>query len=309
MKLVLLSDVHWTSEQPVARKDNAFETLQRKMDYVFSRAAESNASILQAGDLFNSPRHWGAMNSMIEFLSEWKNQGVQVYCIAGQHDTYLYQQEAKPTTALGALERAGLVRMLNRELINQIPFGELGWSIRGVSYGQEIPRLEYRESGEVLVIHAMITDRPLWPGQEDYTDAGKFLDKYMDYDLILCGDAHRYFMIIGEDGRIICNTGPILRREASEGMFEHHPGFFVYDTETRDIVWEEIPHEPAEDVLSRKHIERKEERNEMLECFMGAMVEDVEMGVSFRENLEKFLGENPAPDAVRRVLAEVMEEK
>ena len=303
MKLVLLSDVHLSWDNPIARKDNLFETQFKKLNFVFDWATDNNANILQAGDLFHRPRSWYLLPVMIDFL---KNHSAKLHCVFGQHDTYLYSEDIRKTTSLGILAKLGLVDILDMHLIN-----EEGVLIVGCSYGKKIPEIEdFGESDpycKILVIHAPISDAPLYPGHE-LTYARNFLRLHNEYDLILCGDIHKAF-IYGSKGRYIVNTGPMLRRECNEYNFKHKPHFLVYDTKTKTLEDVTIPHEPADKVLTREHIERVDFNDLMLQDFIKSVETGEVKSASFTDNLRIFIEKNDLTEEVVNILSKVMEDK
>ena len=305
MKLLLLSDLHLLFDKPIGRKDNTFLTQQEKLKYVMQYVCNSKYEcfILQAGDFFDAPRSWRLLPIYIDFLRSWVNVGrVAIYCIRGQHDVYMYNEEINDRTTLGVLAKMGLVNILSSK-----PLVLDNICIYGTSYGQEIPKPSKEAGTNVLVIHAPILKSKIWHGQEDYSYAPGFLRKHKEYDLILCGDIHQKF-IFRDGDRIICNTGCIIRKSVAQ--WEHAPGFYVYDTETKKIKWEEIPHEPPDEVMSREHLDKESYRNEMLGSFIEAVKSrEVDAGVTFKDNLLQFMEESNIEQEVRDEIAEVMEKR
>lgn len=314
MKFALLSDLHLLFDKPVGRLDNTHETQKGKLEYVLNWAQENEAVVLQAGDFFDTPRSWRLLPIYVEFFKYWfKKTDVAVFAIFGQHDTYMYHEDTRDRTLLGVLAKMGLVEILKKEGVSVCSPGESrnktgeNVNIYGASYGQEVPKLSKEADVNILVIHAPILKGKLWAGQENYDYAPAFLRKHKEYDLILCGDIHQKF-IFRDGKRIICNTGCILRKSVDQ--WDHKPGFYEYDTETMKILWHEIPHEPPEKAMSREHLEKAEQRNEMLDNFIGALKnQDVEIGMSFKENLFDFMEKNKIGQDVKELLAEVMEGK
>uniref|UniRef100_A0A6M3M219 Uncharacterized protein n=1 Tax=viral metagenome TaxID=1070528 RepID=A0A6M3M219_9ZZZZ len=93
----------------------------------------------------------------------------------------------------------------------------------------------------------------------------------------------------------------------SVDLWDHEPGFFIYDIDSREVERHEIPHKPAEGVLSRKHIEDEKQINEMLETFIQAVSsKEVEVGASFEDNLEMFIEENKVEEDVVNIISGVM---
>jgi len=304
MNFLLLSDCHLLYEKPRARLDDTFQTGLKKMEFILDYAAKNNCVILQAGDFFDRPRSWYLLVAYTRLFEKYR---IPIYTIFGQHDQYFRSREA---TLLEALSAAGLVSILNgRPLL-------IGESIiYGAGFGEEIPEAKRFPDTEVkgratniLVIHRMIVKKKIWPAQEDYIYAGDFLKKHEEFDLILCGDAHQKFIDISKGGGTICNSGCLIRK--SVDLWNHKPGFFITDTEGDVIDWIEIPHEPAEKVLSRKHIEDEKEVNEMLESFVQAVSsESIETGTSFEDNLEAFIKENRIGNEIVDIISSVMEVK
>jgi len=302
MKFVLLSDVHWLWDNPIGRLDNAHETQMEKLRFVFNWAYENNGAILQAGDLNDKPRNWDLLPVQISFLRSWYKK-VTLCCVYGQHDTYMYSEKTRDKTNMGILAKAGLVLILDSN-----PSRSYEAVIYGAHYGQEAPKPEKKEPEQknILVIHAPITIDPLFPDHV-YDPAFGYLKSHPEYDLILCGDIHRTFLTRYE-GRHIVNTGCLIRKEADEyNMTTHHPGFYVFDTDSVTCEWVEIPHKPAEEVLTRDHIERKNQINQMLQSFIDSVKDGgIKEGVSFQDNLAKFIKDNGIQQDVVDIISETI---
>lgn len=301
MNYILLSDAHLLIKNPVGRLDNLVEVQFDKLNYVLSYALEIGAIVLIAGDIGDIPRSWYLLPKIIETFMEYKNNGLEIGIVYGQHDTYLYSEETKAATMLGILDKSQIVTNLDN-----VP-ESFGWddSIYGCYFGGVVPKPKKREYGiNILVIHAPIARKPAFPNHK-YIDAKSFLKKYKGYDLILCGDIHRRFLIKYK-GRIICNTGPMVRKVAEDYNFTFKPGFYVYDSNDRSIRLEEIPHQPAEKVLTRKHIEEPHEMELMMDEFANAIDKEVEMEDSdVIKNIQTFVTANDIEMAVKDRLAEI----
>lgn len=316
MKLVLLSDTHLDVVNPVARLDDVGETGKRKMGFVLQWAGEHGARILHAGDFSVKPRSWKLLAETMDLFGQ---HDVPFSTVFGQHDTYMYSEETRDATTLGILAKAGYVHILGpKPLI-------LGYettlnaeeksktAVYGCHYGQDIPDAKGTDDFfNILIIHAPIAAESPYHTAE-YLDAGKFLRDHKLYDLILCGDIHQKFHLTRKAGgftRHIVNTGPMIRREATLYNYQHHPGFYVWDTETEELSWVEIPHEPAERVLTRDHLEFKQEAEAVLDEFIQSVKTDaVAQGVSFMDNLRTFLKTNKVEMGVVNVLANIIGEE
>jgi DNA repair exonuclease SbcCD nuclease subunit len=298
MHLIPLADLHLTCSTPIARLDNIEETWKRKLKFILDYANKNKIPILVGGDFFDRPRDWKTLSEFIKFIADYPD--VSIHSIWGQHDMYLYSAD-RYSTSLGVLIKSGLVEELKEHYLTK----ERDIAIYGCSWGQEVPTPQ-EEVINILVIHKNISAAPLFPGHE-FTNADQFLKSHQEYQVIVCGDIHRRF-VFADKGRVLVNPGPLLRMEATEYNMEYEPKFAILDTETQIVDWIDIPHEPAEKVLSRKHIENKKETENMLDDFIKNISVDHKITFSFKENLQEYLTKNKITQDVKNIISKVMEE-
>lgn len=317
MKFILLSDIHGTSSRPRARSDNVLLAVTRKLEYVFKYASSINAHILHAGDLSNSPRD---ILFLFKFISvRMKYPDVKFFTVYGQHDQYCRNKNAPSN--LSILKKAGLVDVLSKDPYqndNNLPI-----DLYGVGWNEKISQSKvYRKDNiNILVIHASIYNQQLWKGH-DYYHPKDFLFDYDLFDLILCGDIHRDFIAKNTDlknvpsriimnsniekissVRIICNTGPMLRLEATEFCMKHKPKFYVYNTKTRRIQTKIIPHAEASQVLSNRHLEVVENNDALGEIYLNSkQLEEVDI----MRIIEKLIIESNKEEQLRKVLSKIV---
>lgn len=301
MKIIGISDLHLLWEKPVGRLDDAPVTQRNKFEFILRWAQDNCAVILVAGDFFNNPRSWYLLPEIMKIL---KAYGVEIYACFGQHDTYMYNITTRMTTNLGVLEKAELATILDSEPL-YLARSNRQIALYGVSYGQEIPKPTNDKCTNILVIHAPIAEQAIYPGQ-NYMDAFQFLKEH-EFDYIVCGDIHQKFVKYYK-GRYIVNSGPLLRKEASIYNFQHKPGFWVIDTDKiEEPEFIEIPHLDAELVLSRAHIDYKEEASNVLDEFIGAVGGiEIDEDISIVENIWRMVSKNKISQDVIDTLADVM---
>jgi DNA repair exonuclease SbcCD nuclease subunit len=301
MKILLLSDLHLVVDNPIARLDDLVSTQWDKLDWIYEYARKNKINlILQAGDITHTKRSWSLLKILTDFLSLY--DAIPTCVVKGQHDSYFHDLDNDKTTT-GILLSAGLLKLLDkngRSLQN-----EKHIMVYGASYGEEVPNNLEDDAYNILVIHAPIAEKGI-PGV-NYIDATEFLKKHKGYDLILCGDIHEKFLIKYK-GRFICNTGPMLRMEASKYMFKHKPCFFVLDTDKNEIKEVLIPVAPAGNVLSRDHIDKQKQRQEEFDDFIDR-VKDASgvSSVDFLENLQLIMKKNKTPLPVKKIVEKYME--
>lgn len=314
MKFILLSDCHLTVDKPVARLDS--DMLQvglNKLEYVFQYAYDNGIfNILQGGDFVDVKRSWKLVSALSKFLEVWKNRGVFLSCVKGQHDSY-YHDMTNEETILGVLISTKLIRRLESKpyhfdwyskAIEHVSHKDI--DIYGSSFGEEIPAIQDKNVFNILVCHRQILMSKIFKQQEGYDYAPAFLKEY-NYDLILCGDAHQKFDFkLGK--RIVCNTGPLMRLEATDAMMNHQPCFYVFDTEIRKLSTHLIPAKSGSEVLSKDHIAIQKLRKQNFDDFIGKVqeIDGQNQSLDFSQNLQAIIKQSKASDNVKYKISEYL---
>jgi len=288
MKIALLSDVHLLHKKPEKRIDNILEDQWNKLEFVFKYCHENNMPLLQAGDLFDKSRDW---NTLDRFISLKQKYIFSMYSIYGQHD--MYQRNTGIVCNMSLLESLGFVRILRNEISTAIDYG-LG--VYGCSF-REKPK---KGGSGILVIHAPITCKELYPGME-YTQASSFLRTHKDYDLILCGDIHVPF-VVEKNKRFIVNTGCMVRKTIND---DFDPRFYVYDTAKKILETIYIPCKPFVEIF-REQLDA--DTKQILEEFIKEITDYESKGTDILKNIHSFIEKNNLSDDVKQVIYQIMTE-
>lgn len=304
MKFILLSDCHITCDKPIARLDS--DMLQvgiNKLEYVFQYAHDNGIrQILQAGDFVDTKRSWETLSVLSKFLNRWRKKYIFLLCCYGQHDMFFHSASNEKTT-MGVLTSTGLINKLDGE-----PhfWDDDNVSIYGSSFGEAIPAIQDKRAFNILVCHRQILMSKVFKQQEGCDYAPAFLKEY-NYDLILCGDAHQKFDFkLGK--RIVCNTGPLMRLEATDDMMNHQPCFYVFDTETRKLSTHLIPAKLGSEVLSKDHIAIQKLRKQNFDDFIGKVQEigGQNQSLDFNQNLQAIMKQSKASENVKYKISEYL---
>lgn len=264
MILIACGDLHFTEAQPERRMDNYPETLFEKWGFIKRYARDNDIrTILLPGDIFDSHR---ASNRLISRLIQELDVpydigfGCIFGCI-GNHDQVFRSEENSPMQILNA---SGIVDTINDGSV-LIDNGKV--SITRCNYGEDI-QVPIEAETQILLIHKMISDADYWHGNVKYSQAKQFLDENYDFDIIISGDNHHCFTI-ESDGRMLLNAGSLGRKSIDQ--LYHEPCFFVVDT--FELTFEKvlIPIYPAKEVFNFEEMEKKFERDEEMEKFIGAL--------------------------------------
>ena len=265
MKIVNCSDPHIRYQAPRCRTDNYFETMLRKLSWVVSKV-EEKAVLVLPGDIFDS--HKAPDILKYKFIEIFKKIAGRVLVVPGQHDQRFHTQGIE-NIPLGIPIVCDIAVLLRENPIYFLDeYGEATY-FYGAPWGTEIPDITTPDEFNVLVIHAMISDKDYWASNLEFTDAKELLEAY-DFDLILSGDNHKPFVI--KSGRKTLINGGSLMRSSIDQM-DHEPSIMIFDTHTRKYEKLYIPIEPAEDVMKIEDYEKEKEKNENLELFIKSLPE------------------------------------
>lgn len=309
MKIGLLSDTHNRFQAPIRRVDDFFVTQSNKWEQALNIFRSNSCSIiLQAGDMFDSENV--SLLVIAHYIEKFKRFGIPIYSIFGQHDLYMYSLRLIERTPLAVLRASGVANLLGEKAScvytprrgDKLP----PIHIYGANFGQEIPVPEDKKALNILVVHKMIGNKPLYPGQE-ITEPKTFLRRNPEYKLVLCGDYHYPFY---EDykGRSIINTGCLVRKTCSEQDLFHQPTVAVYDTETDIFDLFNIDIEPPEKVFNLSNMVNENSKGENSES-LSELLNSLEQGggsseIRFKDALLAVYNKRKTPKRIRDIISE-----
>jgi len=304
MKLLLVSDMHLREQTPEGRTDENFTlTCLFKLKQILEIAAQENVgSILQAGDFFHKSKpSLGLIASVIDLFARQSCWKADFLVVHGQHDLTYHSIDSMNKSALNVLAAAGMVEFLHFDRVKEISESVY---VFGLSYGQDFTIIPPRARFNILVAHAMVGDKPLWPGHK-LTGPEAWVKEHPGFDLYLLGDYHYPFAAKIGNAHVI-NTGCMLRLTRSERDMQHKPSIVVYDTDTREYEWIELQVRNANEVFDL--IEKKDttKENKQLEMFIQKLKDTGKIGTSFQDNLAVYFQENDVKAEIRKIILDLL---
>jgi len=309
MNLLLISDTHIRGDIPVGRTvdflDQQFEKWVFILEYFSKMPAPKY--IVQAGDLWHRPNP--SFTLMNKYLALFRDYGVKILGVLGQHDLLMRDSDVR-RTVIGTMEMLDLYHRLSPDtpflLKNFQTNKDYDVALWGVSYGEaEIP-VPVDGIMNILVIHDMIGNRPLYPGHK-LTLAHRFLCKHEGFDLILCGDYH-YPFLVENKGRSIINTGCLLRMTRDERDMKRSPCFYVFDTESRNLMEVEIPSVPYDVAFDLTEKAKSYPDLRDIEAFVERIKLKDSFGIDYLDVLDSYCSEKDVPDEVRELIFSRLQE-
>jgi DNA repair exonuclease SbcCD nuclease subunit len=283
------------------------------MDWLKELQGIYQCPVLQPGDLFH---HW---KPSPELLVQAMDHMPHTWAVLGNHDLPGHRSDQYDRTGFAVLARADKVRRMNaKQTFLLSPDHPAGIWIRGFAWDEE-PEPPQRSVGseyptglQVAIIHTMIWDSKENRPHRDIEGgtARALMRKLKGYDLIVTGDNHKQF-VCENDGQILVNAGSVMRMTADQD--DHNPRaylWFVGDAGNgKQKHWIE-PHEfpISKGVVSREHLDQADEKDARIDAFVSRLREDVEIGLSFEDNLKAFFEKNKTSKKVQEIVWESLEE-
>ena len=278
---ILTGDWHLREDTPICRTDEFVPAMIRKLNWVTELQKFHDCPILHSGDLF---AFWKPSPCLLSIaLEHLPNEFNTIY---GNHDLPQHNIEMAYKSGIHTLVQARKIKVLPGTHWNQEP------EVNSIRIGGR----------NILVWHTMTWQgvRP-WHGCESPRGAG-LLRKYRDYDLILTGHNHKPFTET-HNGRLLVNPGSLFRMTADQQ--DYKPGVWLWYAEDNTVVPAYIPIE--EGVISREHLEVKEQRDGRIDAFVSTLNEEWEAEMSFEDNIEVWRQANNVEREVMQIVYAAIE--
>lgn len=274
---IFVSDLHLGEKQPLCRTDNFAKAQLSKLQWLVQLSKKhGNAPVLVAGDISDKPVIPTEMlASSIKILRKLKG----LYGVAGQHDLPGHSMDNLGRSSLGVLLSADVLTLLTETPVT-LPCGA---EVVGASWGEDIP-----DHGDILVAHRFTyMGRSPWPGCPAEARA-TWLMENTPQQTVLTGDNHVPFIYKADGGQLLVNPGSMMRRRADQA--KHKPRVYLWSADTNTAKVAYFPIESG--VITREHIDPKQELDERVTEFVARLDREYEAGLSFAENLKRFVREN-----------------
>lgn len=287
---ILCSDIHLREDTPVCYTGDYQKEQWQCVNFISDLQKKYNCPVLCGGDLFNKSNP--SLNLVRETILHIPDKFFVIY---GQHDLPSHSIELSHKCGIDLLSTAGSLTILTGTHFGQEPDyennleGHSSFIIKGSNYRR------------ILVWHKLAYQTIPFLGATG-GNAKELLKKYPQFDLILTGDNHCTF-VEEYQGRILVNPGSMMRMTAAQ--IDHKPCVFLWYADTNTVVPVYLPIQ--EGIISREHIEVKEERNERIDAFVSKLNTNYKLEISFEENLTQFFEVNNTEEDIKKIVYKSIE--
>ena len=284
---VLCGDIHLRDKKPIARTDEFFPAMWDKFSFINDLAKDNDCPVYCSGDLLD---HWKASPELLSQIIE--SITANWFTIYGDHDLPNHSWKLKHKSGLTTLVKAGKVRIVNGGHGSNKSSNELPKKARPIII----------KGKKIMLWHVLTWHKELpYPGCET-SNAKSLLKKYPQFDVIVTGDNHIPF-VVKYKGRILVNVGSMMRNDADQ--INYKPAVWLYYADTNTVKPVYLP--IKEGVISREHIEIKNERNERIDAFIAKIKTDFKLTMNFKQNVIRFFGKNKTKKKVKNIILNHME--
>jgi DNA repair exonuclease SbcCD nuclease subunit len=281
---ILTSDWHLREDTPICYTGDFQMEQWKSVVFVSELQHKFQCPVLHAGDLFN---HWKPSPWLLAQAFDLLPK--EFHTVYGQHDLPQHNWELRGKTGINCLRIAKRIKVLSE-----------------VHFGQEPNKgslfFPNREPDRLILVwhHLTYNILPPFPGATGGNAPG-ILKKYSKFDLIVTGDNHDSFSVTLDD-KLLVNPGPLTRQDADQE--DYKPRVTLWYADSNTIKWVYLPIE--KDVISREHIEAKNERDKRFVAFIKSLNKDWKVGTSFEDNLKEFFAKNKTDEFVKKIVYEAI---
>jgi hypothetical protein len=152
----------------------------------------------------------------------------------------------------------------------------------------------------ILVWHHLTYLKPPFPGATG--GMAESIIRKNPFDLILTGDNHQAFTIEYK-GRRLVNPGNMTRQTAKQIDFK--PRVYLWYAKDNSVKPIYLP--IKEGVISREHIEQKQERDNRISAFISKLNTDYVTSITFKENIDRFFKVNKVEQPIMDIIYKSLE--
>lgn len=289
MNIMLTADWHLRDDTPPCRAEDFMTTQKMVLEEIQNIIKKENVRyLLIAGDLFHKAKpspyllQWTIEN--MPYVKPTIQGGWHTIVYPGNHDLPYHNMEKVEESGLAVLEAAKKIIIVKDHQV-------------------------VLDDCRVLMFHEFIYDKIPWEGCKA-SSADKFLSeavkKYsiVDGNVVLVGDNHQCFSKSIANMTLV-NPGCITVQRESE-YATCSPSVFIYNTKTHGCT-QKLLTEGSSDILFRTNREKYNEKMESrINKFVESLTEEYEIGLSFEDNVKKFITDNKIEPKVQKRIKEII---
>lgn len=256
--IAFLGDLHLDNRSVDSRVDDLMQTAKDKLWDILGKCQERKVrALFLEGDVFNRIQvSHEAINEFGSIFMEFKNAGIRIFTILGNHDILRNAYDNFQKAPLQTMITFGIIEHIhleNRVLIN----GKV--LITPVDYFEYPTKAEPKAGCNILLAHMFYNQSAMMADERH--NLSKEVVESLGYDFVFLGHDHEEYKMAQAGKSIVVRTGSLLRGTAHIYNFTRKPCFTVL-TDLSDIRKEtlervEISHREFKEVASSYVLNKK----------------------------------------------------
>lgn len=256
--VAFVGDLHMDSACPVSRIDNFMVTTCQKVADIREKSIQHNVkAIFFSGDIFSRITTSNESINMLGIeLLKFREAGIQVFTIAGNHDIPRNNIEYLIKSPLSLLINFGVITHINT--MNRVIINKKGL-ITPVDYTESIPYAAKNAKYNILLAHVFYEAGDLIAGKsnikkEDVAGLG--------YNCMWLGHDHVRYPMINVDGTDIVRPGSVTRGTSHDYNITQTPVFYILsgldDYNSYNLKCVDIACMPSDQIFSSVVLNKKD---------------------------------------------------
>lgn len=296
-RIAFVCDIHADNNRVKSRIDDSRETTMEKLEQIRERCAERDVTdVFLEGDVFNRP------NVTIECVSQmgaefmkFRQSGIAVHSIVGNHDIYRNDLATLPNTALGLLGQFGAIDLMEKTWESD------DFVVVPCHYTQTPKKAPAGEKTAILMAHAFYNQSDLFANDFANNIPKETMEK-LGYDYAFLGHDHEEHPVTKCGKTTIVRSGSLLRMTRNGYNHDRKPKFIILD---EDGIHEELLScAPFDEIVSRTYEKEKDDgvmanlasrlavkSNENEDGIMKTIMSDSELAPECRTKILSYLSE------------------
>lgn len=238
-KILFIGDTHFDDSTPIQRLDDYADVSLYKLNQIFTMSIAYQVKyVIITGDVFNTYSvSFDYFNKLTKILSMFKDNGIEVYSIIGNHDLPYNNYLHFNRTPLNSLFINGMIKHLTT--LKVAP----NVTIYGLDFNKPLSDLELKDNDAYKVVVAHVGTENTVP--TDNIPASDF----KDFNLVVLGHDHTYYEPLVIGNTTILRPGAFIRRTKKDTDMNREVCVYIFDTDTKEYTKELLTITPASEAF------------------------------------------------------------
>lgn len=222
-RIAVVLDLHFGKKCNI-RLDDTDTVITEKLMQLLDK---NITKIIFAGDIFeNCSITRKSFMSAVKLFSLFKDKGIKVFSIYGNHDEYRYNKNYRKETPLNDLVDLGLITLLDGNKLITENYEIYGFDYLNLKEIKEFVSKNHNKDKKIICIGHTFYENEMMGGEYNLT---KELIKKGNVDYLILGHDHSFYLEEKVSNTIIYRIGSVVRDSSTKNNIERKPGYLLFE--------------------------------------------------------------------------------